>query len=240
MLNIGKRLCCKRSDDSETDRRGAQRPEERNQNAGVPAVDGYCRSHEDEAGNAKQLPGYKRDNERDDSPQACVCQHAAHALECETRAHAGGPGSRPDGKHDERRDKQSLHDRTQPVAGLTPIAHTTAGLSRIVCRCTSENPARVSAAAISSPFAAAVASVAPGPRGWCVIAMRPPGRITRRSASRRSIDQSANMIALTASTLSNRSANVGSRSTEPSRTSTRPVRMAAALRFVACRTISSE
>src|SRR5262249_8052356 len=48
------------------------------------------------------------------------------------------------------------------------------------------------------------------------------------------------IIALTASTLSNSSANVGSRSTEPSRNSTRPVRIAAALRFVACRTISSE
>src|SRR5262245_10022226 len=216
MLNIGKRLCCKRSDDSETDRRGAQRPEERDQHAGVPAVDGYCCSHEDETGNAKQLPCCKRDHKRDDSPQTCVCQHAAHALECETRAHAGGPGSRPHGKHDERREKQSLHGRTQPVAGFTPIAHTTAGLSLIVCRRTSEKPAPVRAAAISSPFAAAVASVAPGPRGWCVIAMRPPGRITRRRASRRSMDRFARIIALTASTLSNSSANVGSRSTEPS------------------------
>src|SRR5262249_4865751 len=156
-------------DDGKADRRGGQRAEERNQNTGVPAVDGDCCSHEDETGNAKQLPSDKRGNERDEPPRTCACQHAAHALKCEMRAHAGGPGGCPHGKHAERRKQQPLHGRMQPMAGFTPIAHTTAGFSRIVCTRTSETPARVRTAAISSPFAAAAASVAPGPRGWCVM-----------------------------------------------------------------------
>ena len=87
--------------------------------------------------------------------------------------------------------------------GFVPMTQLTAGFNLIVRTLTSENPARVRAAAISSPFPAAVASVAPGLRGWWAIAMRPPGRITRRSSSRRSLFWSQNMIALTASTLSN-------------------------------------
>lgn len=50
-------------------------------------------------------------------------------------------------------------------APFTPSAHTTAGVRVSVSSRTSVKPARASVAAISRPLAAAVSSLAPGPRG---------------------------------------------------------------------------
>src|SRR3712207_6779615 len=50
-------------------------------------------------------------------------------------------------------------------APFTPRAQATAGFNLMVSSRTSENPARIRAAAISRPLAADISSVAPGPLG---------------------------------------------------------------------------
>ena len=130
--------------------------------------------------------------------------------------------------------------RHRGLHGISPRTQIMGGVSASVSDRICLKPAAVRRAAISRPAAAVVSAVAPGHRGWEPIASRPPGRMRRWSACNPSSGSCHRPRLFTAKTLSNGSANAGSCSAAPRRSTTRPARTAAALRLVACRTMTAE